>query len=199
MNSLMITALVVVALWLGVLTLVVILTIRQIALLTVRFAAIGQALPTSDDTFSLADDGPEVGSSIPEEVWSQLPELGQQPAYVLLLSANCTPCRDLASQLHRQRFDATVTALIAGHEEVAAGLAALLPPGIHTVRDPEATALAKALHIQSTPFAVAIKDGIVISKEYIYGIGDFIRLVASKKVSDDGKASDNFKEANHVA
>ena len=66
MNALALLALALAAVWLAALTVVVILCIRQIALLTVmasewRFAAI----PTVDNDFSVADDGPEVGAAAP--------------------------------------------------------------------------------------------------------------------------------------
>lgn len=93
-------ALIVFSLWLGVLTLVVILTVRQIALLTVRLSttAINTLPITTDDNFSVNDDGPEVGSKIPEELISVLSELGQDRFYVLLVSSTCAPCRELAAQ-----------------------------------------------------------------------------------------------------
>ena len=68
MSALAIAALVLVCLWLGVLTLVVVLLVRQIGLLTVRLSVSGQVS-------SLDDDGPEVGSAVPEHVASVLLDL----------------------------------------------------------------------------------------------------------------------------
>ncbi len=92
MSALAIAALVLVCIWLGVLTLVVVLLVRQIGLLTVRLSVASQA-------FSLDDDGPEVGIDLPEEVTSVLPELKEGRAYLLLISAGCTPCRELVADL----------------------------------------------------------------------------------------------------
>jgi len=61
MSALAIAALVLVCVWLGVLTLVVVLLVRQIGLLTVR-------LSVADRALSVDNDGPEVGSSVPEDV-----------------------------------------------------------------------------------------------------------------------------------
>ena len=61
MSALAIAALVLVCAWLGVLTFVVMLLVRQVGLLTVRFSMATQAM-------SLDDDGPDIGSSLPEDV-----------------------------------------------------------------------------------------------------------------------------------
>ena len=86
MSALAIAALVLVCIWLGVLTLVVVLLVRQVGLLTVR-------LSTAAQTISLDDDRPEVGSGLPEDVAELMPE--DEPAYLGIISAGCDPCRGL--------------------------------------------------------------------------------------------------------
>jgi hypothetical protein len=68
--------------------LVIVLLVRQVGLLTVRLSMATQAI-------SLDDDGPDVGSSLPEDVAEVVPEGG--PAYVLLTSAGRDPCRELVA------------------------------------------------------------------------------------------------------
>ena len=171
MSALAIAALVLVCLWLGVLTLVVVLLVRQIGLLTVR-------LSVADRALSVDNDGPEVGSSVPEEV--ALPDLEEERAYLLLISAGCTPCRELVADLGDRRFEQNIVALVPGSEEQASELAALLPPGIRAVLDPEATSLAESLKIQSTPFALEVERGTVTRKAYLYeGASDLIGFVES--------------------
>ena len=171
MSALAIAALVLVCIWLGVLTLVVVLLVRQIGLLTVRLSVAGRAL-------SVDDDGPEVGSSVPEDV--ALPDLEEERAYLLLISAGCTPCRELVADLGDRRFEQNIVALVPGSEEQASELAALLPPGIRAVLDPEATSLAESLKIQSTPFALEVERGTVTRKAYLYeGASDLIGFVES--------------------
>jgi hypothetical protein len=191
MNGLAITALVLIGVWLGILTVVIILTVRQIGLLTVRFSVAG-------GTFSVADDGPEIGSKIPEEVLTTLPNLKQEPTYVLLLSATCTPCREMVTELSGHRFERSVVALVAGREELADGLMALLPDGMRIVGDPDATSFAKALQVKSTPFALAIKDGTVIRKAYMYQAADFVSLVNSESASGSGEITHSTKEVGYV-
>jgi hypothetical protein len=160
MSALAIAALVLVCAWLGVLTFVVMLLVRQIGLLTVRLSMAMQ-------TTSLDDDGPEIGSRLPEDVAEVMPE-GER-AYLLLISAGCDPCRELVAELDGHRFEQEVVALVPGRQEQAGELAALLPPGIRVVLDPEATQLADSLDLESTPFALEVESGTVSRKVHVYG------------------------------
>jgi hypothetical protein len=160
MSALAIAALVLVCVWLGVLTLVVVLLVRQVGLLTIR-------LSIATQTISLDDDGPEVGSSLPEDVAEVMPEGGS--AYLLLISAGCDPCRELVAELGGRRFLQSIVALVPGRQEQASGLAGLLPPGIRAVLDPEATQLSESLDLESTPFALEVERGTVTRKAHLYG------------------------------
>jgi hypothetical protein len=160
MSALAIAALVLVCAWLGVLTLVVMLLVRQVGLLTVRLSMATRAM-------SLDDDGPDIGSSLPEDVAEVMPE-GDQ-AYLLLISEGCDPCRELVAELDGHRFEQKVVALVPGRQEQAGELAALLPPGIRVVLDPEATQLTESLDLESTPFVLEVKSGTVNRKVHLYG------------------------------
>ena len=160
MSALAIAALVLVCAWLGVLTFVVMLLVRQVGLLTVRVTMATQAM-------SLDEDGPDIGSSLPEDVAEVMPE--RERAYLLLISAGCEPCRELVAELDGHRFEQKMVALVPGHQEQAAELAALLPPEIRVVLDPEATQLAESLDLESTPFALEIEGSTVISKVHLFG------------------------------
>jgi hypothetical protein len=167
MSGLAVLALVLASIWLGVLTLVIVLLVRQ---------------PPSLD-----HDGPEVGSYVPEEVRSALPHLEGERAYILLVSATCGSCREVIADLEGHYFEQRVTALMPGSKELANELAALLPPGVQAVLDPEATKLADALKIRSTPFAVEVEGGTVTRKAYLYGKGsDFIEFVEQEPLPSKG-------------
>ncbi len=183
MSALAIAALVLVCIWLGVLTLVVVLLVRQIGLLTVRLSVASQA-------FSLDNDGPEVGSSIPEEVTSVVPELMEERAFLLLISSSCTPCRELVSDLQGERhFEQKVVALVPGHEEPAREMAALLPSGIRVVLDPDAARLAEALELESTPFALEVERGTVARKTFLHeGAADLVAFVESGSTHAETKS-----------
>lgn len=160
MSALAIAALVVVCAWLGVLTFVVVLLVRQVGLLSVRFSMATRAT-------SLDDDGPEIGSGLPEDVAEVMPE--EERSYLLLISAGCDPCRELVAELDGHRFEQKVVALVPGRPEQAAELAALLPQGIRVVLDPEATQLTESLDLESTPFALEVEGGTVTRKTHVFG------------------------------
>lgn len=161
MSALAIAALVLVCIWLGALTLVVVLLVRQIGLLTVRLSIASQ-------TISLDDDGPEVGSDVPEDVASVLPD-HEEPAYLLLISAGCDPCRELVADLGGRHFEQDIVALVPGREEQASELAVLLPSGMQVVLDPKATMLAESLELEATPFALEIGGRTVTRKTHLHG------------------------------
>ena len=160
MSALAIVALVLVCAWLGILTFVVVLLVRQVGLLTVRLSMATQAM-------SLDDDGPEIGSTLPEDVAEVMPD--DEQAYLLLISASCEPCRELVVELDGHRFEQSVVALVPGRQEQAGELAALLPPGIRVVVDPEATQLTESLDLESTPFAIEVAGSTVTRKVHLFG------------------------------
>ena len=185
MSALAIAALVLVCIWLGVLTLVVVLLVRQIGLLTVRLSVAGEATP-------LDNDGPEIGSSVPEDVAVVLRDQAEEHAYLLLVSSTCTPCWELVADLGGRRFEQKIVALVPGHGEKAGELAALLPSGIQVVLDPEATRLAGALQLESTPFVLEVDHRTVTRKAYLHeGASDLIAFVES---ADAAKEMEGFVE-----
>jgi hypothetical protein len=187
MSALAIVALVLVCAWLGVLTFVVVLLVRQIGLLTVRLSVATQAI-------SLDDDGPEVGSALPEDVAEVMP--ADERAYLLLISASCEPCRELVVELDGHRFEQSVVALVPGREEQAGELAALLPTGIRVVLDPEATQLAESLDLESTPFAIEVEGGTVTSKVHLFGgASALLEFVESGSARNGGFVEISEKEA----
>jgi hypothetical protein len=160
MSTLAIAALVLVCAWLGVLTFVVMLLVRQVGLLTVRVSMATQAM-------SLDDDGPDIGSSLPEDVAEVMPE--RERAYLLLISEGCDPCRELVTELDGHRFEQKVVALVPGRQEQAAELASLLPPNVRVVLDPEAIQMTESLDLESTPFVLEVENGTVIRKVHLFG------------------------------
>ena len=201
MSGLVILIVVLFGIWLAALTLVAALTIRQIALLTVRFSEVrvdGDTVPVGNGTFSVADDGPEVGSEIPDEVLSMVPQLRQSRTYVLLIAATCGSCRRMAAELSKRRFIAPVVALIPGPEGLASDVAKLLPPELQIVQGRTATTIAEHLRIRSTPYAFAIEAGMLIKKSYMYYPSDFVKFVEDGHVVEAGEAIQHPKEVSHV-
>lgn len=169
MTRLEVLALSVTGVWLTIVSVVVILLVRQLGLIAVRLREMGN--------FSLSNDGPLIGSPIPEQVTMSISGVGEAVHHVLLISPTCGPCRELADQLRGRTYATGMTALVPGAGEVADALIALLPEGFSIVRDPIATEVANALGIRSTPFAVRLEDSIVKAKSYLNSADDLLRLV----------------------
>lgn len=191
MSGLGTIALVLAAIWMGLLTLAVVLTIRQVAILMVRLDRLGEGVGAIGSFYDPMAEGPEIGSRLPDEVARSLPELGSGTTHLLLLSATCGPCRDMAEGLGRAGIpkEGRVLALIPGRRELADGLVAMLPAGVRHVRDPQATALARGLSIQRVPFALRVESGTVTAKAPpLDSTADLIQFI-EKRATDPGLAA----------
>lgn len=133
MTALDMTVLVLGAIWLGVLTVVALVLVREVAVLSAR-------LDVGGGRAFVANDGPAIGRSLPESVAAALAPYvrGDSGMYVLLVSAICGPCHDLVKQLRQQtwKLDDRVVALVTGRAELADAMAGSLPPWVDVVRDP---------------------------------------------------------------
>lgn len=168
MNDVASVAVVLMAAWLLVLTLGLVLSIRQIAILSQRVSA--------GASFDLEDDGLHLGTELPRELVAELGH-DSEPFYVLLISAGCGSCREIAHDLRDQPLPSSVIALVPGQEELADRVIELLPPAYTMIRDPRASEIARELSIKSTPYALAIADRVVRGKAYLHSASLFGRLV----------------------
>lgn len=163
-------ALAAVAGWLSILSIVLLLTVRQIALLTERLDKAGTST-------SLDRDGIDIGVVVPDKVIAALPQLADGRTYLLLLSSICGPCREMATALGRHAFEDDIVALVPGPAELAETLIAELPSTVLAIADPVATDVASHLQLESTPFAFAIEGGRVTGKAYLHSDDDFLDLL----------------------
>lgn len=168
MTGLELTAVIAIAVWLAALSFVVVLVTRQLGLVTVRLSLVAPHAPADEA-------GPEVGSAVPSEAGALIGRDGQ-PTVLLLLSATCDSCRSLASRLGEREVDVNTVALVAGRQPLASGIGELLPSGIDTRFDPEASQIAQRLGLEMVPFGVRIDAGIVSMKAYLHTPDDVGRL-----------------------
>jgi hypothetical protein len=182
MSGLEIGVIVLATAWLAVLTLVVLLLVRQIGLLTVRLDM------AAGERTSMDDDGLAVGTQVSARTVAALPELNSGEKYLLLFAASCDPCLDVADEVGRLELDGDVVALVAGKEELADDIAARLD-GVRIVRDPEATELAGELAVSSVPFAFAISETVVAAKKYLHSARDLEELMRAR--ADSAGALEN--------
>lgn len=178
--------------WLATLSFVVLLVVRQMALLTAR-------LDAGNVTIALDEDGLDIGFPVPSDVVEAVPEVREGPAYVLLLSSNCGPCRELLPQLREQDFDFPVVALVPGSRNSAGDLARSLPDTIRVVRDPAASTIATALKIRSTPFVIEAESATVTGKAYLRDTSNLVNLMEARKTSDAAEIAARAKGARESA
>lgn len=174
MSDLAIVAVFAFSIWLAALTVALLIVIRQLSLLSLRFQLAGPR-------FSPAEDGLDVGRAVPSELLASIPEASSSVAYVIVASAICAPCREIAPGLARLRLDEPVVALVAGRAELADALASSFPAWIRILRDPVATQFANLLQVKSTPFAMELENGQVTGKVFLHEATDLMRLVNARR------------------
>lgn len=174
MSTITVIAVVFSAVWLGLLTLVVVILVRQAAILGVRLELMNSQ-PPADSA------GLDVGRPVPPSVLEGVPEARSGVAYVLLMSAICAPCRELVPRLAKVQVEEAVVALVPGRPEVADSLVTLFPTWVRTIRDPLASELAKALQVQQTPFALEIEAGHITGKSFLHKATDLQVLVKARR------------------
>lgn len=177
MSTLEIVLIVFAGMWLLVLSLVTILVIRQIALISVR-------LDQNMQTVVPEEDGLDVGSEVPSEIRLLIPELDDTLHYVMLISATCETCRELAPKFKGLGLDIPVTVLVPGNSVAARELAAELPSEWRVLYDPLATDVANRLGITLTPFMIQVQWSIVNGKAYLHSEDDLVSFINGRESSD---------------
>lgn len=182
MSGLEVVALMVVALWLGVLTVVVLVLVRQVAIIDVR--------PQLEAQSAQPEVGLLIGTKVPPDAAAALGELNGGPVFLLFLSPTCRPCIEIASEISRQSFRWPILALFAGTGDIAADFQALFPPTVHVIRDPAATSVAEGLEVRGAPFALQIENGVLTGKARLRGVEDLTGFI---EAYDRSEAADIAK------
>lgn len=174
-------ALVVAAVWLSVLTIVVMASVRQLALLTQWVKERG----------SSQDDGLDVGAVLSDEAQLAIPELHDGLCYVVFLGGDCQPCREFAveasrdEELTKRRDDLEVVAVVTGSQRQAEGMSRLLPSWFRVIRGEEAAHLTDEFLVQTTPSVYEAERGAVTGRAVAgYGVVNFVNLIHARATSD---------------
>lgn len=78
---------------------------------------------------------------------------------------------------------------------MADDFASLFPPGVVAIiRDPDATAVAEALGVAVTPFAIEVESRVVTGKAYLRDVSDLVRLRDAREVSDAAEIAERMSE-----
>ncbi|HYI99401.1 MAG TPA: hypothetical protein VEX36_06980 [Thermoleophilaceae bacterium] len=145
---------VVMSAWLGALSVLAAVVVRQVALLS----------KLVDPDYSL--DGLTVGRRLPQQVASLLPD---SSGAILVLGASCAPCRELAQNLGAIDLEQAVVAIIEGDPVHAMPLAEALPVGVRAIAGEKADAAYSALDLQTTPFLFLIERRQIVDKAVLRG------------------------------
>lgn len=168
MSTAELIALVTVAIWLAVLTVAIVLVIRQIGLLTVRLTYAAPHSPADEH-------GPDLGTALPEMVRESI-SLNGEATIVVFLSGTCSPCREFISSASPADFEHGTVTLISGREELAGQVADMLPEKARRFLDPVSNEVAKALGIEMVPFGILIVENKIEAKTYLRTADDLERL-----------------------
>lgn len=166
MSAFGIVALAAAGVWLAAASVAVLALLRQVALLTLRLDRMEQGP---------ALDGISLGTPAPPAVAATLPPSGR--AHVLVLSATCGPCRELADELLSAPGGDPLVALIGGEKAAAAAIGQRLPSSIQVVLDPEASAAIDSLDLRTSPFLFRFEDGRVVDKASVRNAAHFVAVV----------------------
>jgi hypothetical protein len=179
MNEVGVVALVLVAIWLLLLTFVVMLAVRQIALL----GAAQKAGPAAAGANSLA-----LGAAVPDDVLSILGDpLARQ--HLVLLSSNCAPCQDIAASWQDTLVLEPATLVVQGGGAGRDAILAHVPAGVDVLVDDDADTFFRGLEVGATPFAMSIDNGIVSGHLYITRIADLNKIYASERAGESSEST----------
>lgn len=114
---------------------------------------------------------------------------------LLLMSATCQPCREVAGAMNTAGLPSDVQPLVllTGGGRPADELESLIAGASRAiVRDPQATQIAEGLSIVSTPFALSISNGLVRAKSYVRTLDDLQELssLASEQSEEERAVSE---------
>lgn len=171
MSPLAILALALVSVWIGVLSIVSALLVRQVALLSKRI----------DPDYAM--DGLAVGRRIPHWLADLLPG---GSGSVLVLGAGCAPCRELAHGLRGLDVDLPVVAVIEGDEANGATLSQDLPSSFQVLTGPTAMRAYSDLKLETTPFLFSVDRREIVDKAVPRGAQHFLSLF---QTPEDGASS----------
>jgi hypothetical protein len=179
MNWLGVFAVIVIGLWLVVLTVALLLCVRQLAVNRVRLELLVRGGAGSGT-------GPTVGFSLAPALLASRPELARERALVVVLSGNCANCMQVIDEWESGDGPALIESqdvllLVTGQEGAASEEAAhrLADLGA-VVREPEASRLAQALNMSYRPSALLLEGGLITGTSILEHARELDDLLAGK-------------------
>ncbi len=172
MNPLEIIGLVVVAVWLGVLTLTVLLLTRQLGVILARLQDVGVGVASMGQ-------GVQIGERVPGEVKDLLAV--KRSNLLLMITTRCDACSAVVEGLSGTDPGVAIVTLIPGDAETATMLSRSLHPAFTLVQDPEASMVAEQIRLNAAPYVMEIKDGVVTRKSFVQGPNHLLEFIGHEK------------------
>jgi hypothetical protein len=144
----------------GLLALTAVVLWREVSLVEHRVDAAGLRIV----------DGPEIGSLAPRSI-------RDQDALYVFLSNRCPACHEVVADL-AQRPPAGAVRLRAVRMSVGPGadaaedVLAVLPSAVERLEGAAADRIVADLAVRATPLAIAVRNGLIVSKGYLRGRDD---------------------------
>lgn len=180
MSWLGVTATAVIGLWLVVLTIAVMLCVRQIAIQRVRQEQLVRGGAGSAGT------GPTVGFSVAPTLAQSRPGLVRPRALVVVLSGNCANCMQVIEEWEAGEGPSLiggedVMLLVTGQDGPPSRDAARrLEVFGNVVREPEASQLAQSLNMTYRPSALVLEEGLITGTAILEHARELDDLLADK-------------------
>lgn len=195
MSGLETAAVIAVAAWLGVMTLALLMLVRQIGLLSAW----------AERNTNTRDDGLDIGVAVPEPAREVLPQLTAGLNYVVFLAGNCQPCREFALEASRSpeldelRDTHRIAAVVTGEDVQAEEVARMLPRWFEVARHDEAVLLTQTFEVQTTPAVYEVDRGTVTGRAVAgYGLLNFLNLIDARATSDAAEIADRRMQGLQV-
>lgn len=153
-----------VVIWLCVLTVVVLLLVRQLGLVTARIKHLG---------IEHGRDSLEIGEVVPSSMRTANDYLFLDEKYVVFLSSACFPCRDLVAESGNVVSTEDILVVVEGNDAMADSMrAALLERGLTALGPSESELFTREFDVNATPIALHVDRGIVAGKAYLTKFSD---------------------------
>lgn len=179
MSWLALSAVVVIAIWLVILTVALMLCVRQIAIQRVRQEQLVRG-------GAGAGTGPTVGFSVAPAIAEDRPELARSRALVVVLSGNCANCMQVIDEMEAGEGPSLigredVLLLVTGQDGAPSeDAASRLATFGQVVREPEASQLARSLSMTYRPSALVLEEGVITGTAVLEHAREIDDLLAAR-------------------
>jgi hypothetical protein len=172
------------AAWLGVLTFVVLLCVRQIGIVQVAIR-----LGVRDAAAALGSTSLPIGAAIPNDA-AEVLDVRSDARHIVFVSAQCSACRDVLNAAGNFRSTVPVVIAVQGPQPEASEYLKLIPTGARAVVGRDADIVFGAFKVTATPFAVTVDEGFIVGHVYLSDLRQLDRVITGvHAVSGDASAN----------